>query len=79
MYFSSWSEFFAMGGHAPFVWAAYGIAVLSLGALILGSRLNQRRWLALQRRRRQIAQQHFSADKARKQPQSQTQSTTQER
>ncbi len=79
MYFASWSEFFAMGGHAPFVWASYGIAVLSLGALILGSRLNQRRWLALQRRRRQIAQQHFSVANASKQPQSQIHSATQER
>ena len=61
MYFASWSDFFAMGGHAPFVWASYGIMILSLAALIIGSRVNQRRWLALQRRRRLIAQRHFSA------------------
>lgn len=75
MYFASWSEFFAMGGHAPYVWASYGIMILSLAALIIGSRLSQRRWLALQRRRRQIAQQHFSAGKTQKT----TISTTQER
>lgn len=66
MYFATWSEFFAMGGHAAYVWASYGIAILSLGALIIGSRLSQSRWLALQRRRRQIAQQHFSAGKVSK-------------
>lgn len=57
MYFASWSEFVAMGGHAPYVWASYGVMALSLGALIIASCLNQRRWLALQRRRRLIAQQ----------------------
>lgn len=56
MYFSSWSEFIAMGGHAPFVWASYGLMALSLGILIAVSRASQRRWLAQQRRRRLIAQ-----------------------
>ena len=75
MYFASWSDFFAMGGHAPFVWASYGIMILILAALIIGSRVNQRRWLALQRRRRLIAQRHFSADM----PNKTINSTTQER
>ena len=75
MYFASWPEFFAMGGHAPYVWASYGIMILSLAALIIGSRLSQRRWLTLQRRRRQIAQQHFSAGNTHKT----TISATQER
>ena len=75
MYFASWSDFFAMGGHAPFVWASYGIMILSLAALIIGSRVNQRRWLALQRRRRLIAQRHFSADM----PNKTINSTSQER
>jgi heme exporter protein CcmD len=27
----NWSEFFAMGGYAPFVWSVYGLAALVLG------------------------------------------------
>lgn len=61
MYFASWSEFFAMGGHAPFVWASYGLMAMSLAALIVGSRLSQRRWLRLQHRRRRIAQHHAAS------------------
>jgi heme exporter protein D len=30
MSFDSWQAFFAMGGHAPYVWTAYGLAVLVL-------------------------------------------------
>ncbi len=26
----SWSEFFAMGGYAPYVWGAYGFAAIVL-------------------------------------------------
>ncbi len=31
-------EFFAMGGYGAFVWSAYTIAVVVIGALILASR-----------------------------------------
>lgn len=31
------SSFFAMGGHAGFVWPAYGIVVLILGGLVASS------------------------------------------
>ncbi|MEO6698708.1 MAG: heme exporter protein CcmD [Paraperlucidibaca sp.] len=64
MYFANGSEFFAMGGHGLYVWASYGLMTLCLAALIIGSRLSQRRWLALQRRRRHIAEQHFSRERA---------------
>jgi heme exporter protein CcmD len=60
MYFASGSEFLAMGGHGFYVWLSYSLMLLSLCALIIGSRLSQQRWLVLQRRRRQIAQQHSS-------------------
>lgn len=30
MSFSSFGEFIAMGGHGPYVWAAYGISLLVL-------------------------------------------------
>ena len=29
------AEFFSMGGYAPFIWPAYGIAVLVIGGLYL--------------------------------------------
>lgn len=57
MYFASWSDFFAMGGHATFVWAAYALMAVSLAVLIIGSRISQQRWLSQQRRRRAIAAQ----------------------
>ncbi len=31
-------EFLAMGGHGAYVWSAYAIAVVVIGALILASR-----------------------------------------
>ncbi len=31
------SSFFAMGGHAGFVWPAYGVAVVVLGGLVWSS------------------------------------------
>lgn len=31
------SDFLAMGGHGPFVWGAYGVALLVLGGLALVS------------------------------------------
>ncbi|RMA81297.1 heme exporter protein CcmD [Umboniibacter marinipuniceus] len=34
MYFESWQAFISMGGHGPFVWAAYGITFLTLLFLI---------------------------------------------
>ena len=36
MHWSSWSEFFAMGGYAFYVWGSYGVtALFMLGELIL--------------------------------------------
>ena len=31
-------EFLAMGGHGGYVWSAYGIAVVVIGALVVASR-----------------------------------------
>ena len=30
MYWSSWSDFWAMGGHAYFVWMSYGALLVAL-------------------------------------------------
>ena len=34
---SALSDFFAMGGHGPFVWGAYAVALLLIGGLGLAS------------------------------------------
>lgn len=46
MYWSSWSEFWAMGGHAYFVWMSYGalLVALAVESLLLYGR--RRRALA---------------------------------
>ena len=33
MYFNSWSEFWAMGGYAEYVWSAFGITFFSMWIL----------------------------------------------
>jgi heme exporter protein D len=42
MIWGSWSEFWAMGGYASFVWGSYGVTVAALAVEI---------WLARRRRR----------------------------
>ena len=34
MYFDSWEAFVSMGGHGPFVWAAYGVTLLTMLLLV---------------------------------------------
>jgi len=43
MHWSSWHEFWAMGGSGDFVWSAYGLVGLSLAAEILLLRARARR------------------------------------
>ncbi|MCE8016667.1 heme exporter protein CcmD [Halomonas sp. MCCC 1A17488] len=51
MAFATFQEFFAMGGHAPYVWSAWGLtAVLLLGA-VLHARVERRQVLRQLRRR----------------------------
>ena len=33
--FSSWQEFFAMGGYAPFVWPSFALTLLTLGLVLI--------------------------------------------
>lgn len=35
MYFDSWEAFISMGGHGPFVWAAYGVTLVTMMFLVL--------------------------------------------
>lgn len=30
LYWSSWPEFLAMGGYAPYVWGSFGVAALAI-------------------------------------------------
>ncbi len=41
--FSSWSEFFHMGGYALYVWLAYGVGLVVLGGVVLAPLLRHRR------------------------------------
>ncbi|MDY0006545.1 MAG: heme exporter protein CcmD [Spongiibacteraceae bacterium] len=43
MQFDSWHAFWVMGGHGPYVWAAYGITALVLIALVVLPCLRGRR------------------------------------
>jgi len=48
----SWSEFWNMGGYAPYVWASYGLAaVVFVGNLLAAV---QRRKASLRELRRQV-------------------------
>ena len=40
MKFESWGEFIAMGGHGPYVFAAYGLVTLGLVGMVLIARAN---------------------------------------
>lgn len=49
MYFDSFADFVAMGGHGLYVWTSYGLMTAGLALLIIGSLRGQRRWLREQR------------------------------
>jgi len=52
MNWSSWSEFFAMGGHALYVWGSYGVTFLLMAIEVF---LLRRRRHAVMRRIRRLA------------------------
>ena len=43
MSFSSWSDFFHMGGYAFYVWVSYSLTVLVLGSVVIAPWLRHRR------------------------------------
>lgn len=43
--FDSLAAFFAMGGHGPYVWAAYGMGLLVMAWLVIRPWLQKRRFL----------------------------------
>lgn len=62
-YFDSWSSFFMMEGHGPYVWAAFLITWAVLIYLLVSPVLAHRRWLRreAQRQRRSVAQNRAEA------------------
>ncbi|WP_111412967.1 heme exporter protein CcmD [Billgrantia lactosivorans] len=67
MAFATLPEFLAMGGHAPYVWSAWGLtAVLLLGA-VLHARF-ERRQVLRQLRRRVRREAHQAGRSGRAQP-----------
>ena len=59
--FSSVSEFFAMGGHALYVWSAWGLTAACLVGLVIATRLSRRALEAdIRRRLRRDASRHSS-------------------
>lgn len=56
MHFSSWSEFFHMGGYALYVWLAYGVTLVVLSLLVLAAWRRQRLLRRAMSRRRRLEQ-----------------------
>ena len=56
MYFDSWSDFFAMGGHGPYVWSAYGIAFVVIIWNLLAPVITHKRAIARIQRLERIKQ-----------------------
>ena len=46
MYWSSWSEFWAMGGHAFFVWMSFGALLVAIVVEVVLLRARRNRALA---------------------------------
>ncbi|MFM9269394.1 heme exporter protein CcmD [Halomonas elongata] len=64
MAFDSFAAFLVMGGHAAYVWPAYGATMLLLLGVVLHLRLERRRlWRELRRRARRERQQVRNADR----------------
>lgn len=51
MFFNSFSEFLAMGGHGLYVWSAYGIAAVVLIGNIVAPLLKRKQIISEQARR----------------------------
>lgn len=51
MAFSSINEFLAMGGHGPYVWAAWGVTALLFLVILWHARLERRQLLSGLKRR----------------------------
>lgn len=57
MYFDSFSDFIAMGGHGLYVWLAYGIALVVVSFNVLSPILRKQKFMAEYQRRLKREQQ----------------------
>ncbi|MFD3223567.1 heme exporter protein CcmD [Rahnella aceris] len=69
--FSSWHDFFAMGGYAFYVWLSVAATLLSLGVLVAHTLIQHRQILG-DVRRRQAREKRISLSQSKKQPGVQT-------
>ncbi|RJT45397.1 heme exporter protein CcmD [Rahnella woolbedingensis] len=69
--FSSWHDFFAMGGYAFYVWLSVAATLISLIALVAHTFI-QRRQILDEVRRRQAREKRISQSQSKKQQGAQT-------
>ena len=50
-YFDSWHALLTMDGHGPYVWAAYGLTLLVMGAMVIAPLRRKRRFMQEQQGR----------------------------
>lgn len=55
----SWAEFFNMGGHGPYIWSSFVIAVLVMSGLAIQS------WLDFKKQKRLVAELEARAERKR--------------
>ncbi|GAA3900221.1 hypothetical protein GCM10022228_08360 [Halomonas cibimaris] len=58
MAFTSFADFIAMGGHAPYVWSAWGVTLFLLLASVWHARLERRQLIKGLKRRDRREQTH---------------------
>lgn len=58
MAFTSFADFLAMGGHAPYVWSAWGVTLFLLLASVWHARLERRQLIKGLKRRERRDQAH---------------------
>lgn len=55
--FESLSDFIAMAGHGPYVWASYAVTIIALLMLVIVPYQQKKQWLKKQHRIQTLAQQ----------------------
>ncbi len=68
MAFSSLNEFFAMGGHAVYVWAAWGVTALLMLMIVWHARQERRQLLNVVKRRARSENAQRNAQPSHAQP-----------
>ena len=61
MAFKSFAEFLAMGGHAPYIWTAYGVTLVLILYILAAPVLRQRQFVRAERQRQLRSGAHSEA------------------